>query len=237
MKNTTKAIGMALILGATSATAAPLTIPNTFTAATPIVAADVNANFSATATSVNDIETRLAALEAANTPPNMVSVKGTWAFSINYFQSKPRIKNAQTMLKQGVDISNEIDRGTMVLNGSGGMSGSVAAGYDINTFIFSGQEYVSAAMDLNKSDLTLVPKLYFPVNIYHYPTLASNLDSSIGGGLAGSYTVSVGNAISITMGGQVFTGHISQNGQMAVLHSSNSILHENNVLIAIKISN
>jgi|GEM_PF-6284805 len=48
-------------------TASELTIPNTFQANTPAKASEVNNNFSATATSVNDNHNRIATLEAALT--------------------------------------------------------------------------------------------------------------------------------------------------------------------------
>jgi len=47
--------------------AAPVTIPNTFTAGTVVSSAQMNANFTAVATAVNDNNTRVTALEATKT--------------------------------------------------------------------------------------------------------------------------------------------------------------------------
>jgi len=54
----------AMICGAGAAT---LNVPNSFTSGSPAVAADVNANFTAVKSAVNDNENRIAALEAAVT--------------------------------------------------------------------------------------------------------------------------------------------------------------------------
>ena len=58
-------IGAAL-LSMQVAVAAPLTVPNMFTAGSAAVAAEVNGNFNAVQTAVNDNDARVAALEAAN---------------------------------------------------------------------------------------------------------------------------------------------------------------------------
>ncbi len=55
----------ALILGANAALAGNVTIPNTFTAHSPAVATQVNANFGAVATAVNGSATDITALQAA----------------------------------------------------------------------------------------------------------------------------------------------------------------------------
>ncbi len=58
------ATGISLAIGI-AAIAGPITTPNTFTAGTPARAAEVNANFSAVASAVNDNDARIGALEAA----------------------------------------------------------------------------------------------------------------------------------------------------------------------------
>jgi hypothetical protein len=68
MKLTTRsirafAIGLGVAVGLT-ALAAPVTIPNTFTAGASARAADVNANFTAVATAHNDTDARVTALDA-----------------------------------------------------------------------------------------------------------------------------------------------------------------------------
>lgn len=49
-----------------TANASQLTVPNSFTAGTTISSTDMNANFTAVKTAVNDTDSRLTALEAAN---------------------------------------------------------------------------------------------------------------------------------------------------------------------------
>ncbi|VAW94300.1 hypothetical protein MNBD_GAMMA23-2235 [hydrothermal vent metagenome] len=61
MKNIILTTGLLLGLS-TAAFAASVTIPNTFTAGSPAVAADVNANFSAVKTAVDDNDARISAL-------------------------------------------------------------------------------------------------------------------------------------------------------------------------------
>jgi len=59
----------ALLTTSIGLVAGPVSVPNSFTSGTPARAADVNANFSAVATAINDNSSRLSALEAnANTP-------------------------------------------------------------------------------------------------------------------------------------------------------------------------
>lgn len=61
-----RSMALTLLLSAVSVTAvsAELSIPHEFSSGTPAVAAEVNENFSATETAVNDIEGRLITLEA-----------------------------------------------------------------------------------------------------------------------------------------------------------------------------
>ncbi|MBN4073295.1 hypothetical protein JYT23_00500 [Mariprofundus ferrooxydans] len=61
------AVAAATLLISSTAWAGALTIPNTFTAGTPAVAADVNANFTAAKTAVDDNNTRITANTASAT--------------------------------------------------------------------------------------------------------------------------------------------------------------------------
>jgi len=63
-------IGLGVAIGLT-ALAAPVTIPNVFTAGTPARAADVNGNFTAVATAHNDTDARVNALEASAREPDL----------------------------------------------------------------------------------------------------------------------------------------------------------------------
>ena len=58
------ALSLGTAVSASGALASELTVPNEFTAGEPAVAAEVNDNFSETATAVNDNDARIAALEA-----------------------------------------------------------------------------------------------------------------------------------------------------------------------------
>ena len=81
MKKSAIAIGATIFaLGGTSAWAGSLTIPNTFSANTPAVAAEVNANFTATKTAVDDNDARITtnatdiATNAANITTNATDI-------------------------------------------------------------------------------------------------------------------------------------------------------------------
>ncbi|NVJ58814.1 MAG: hypothetical protein HWE27_00410 [Gammaproteobacteria bacterium] len=54
-----------ILIGSTMLSAGELSVPNTFTAGTPARASEVNANFTAAETAVNDNNARIAALESA----------------------------------------------------------------------------------------------------------------------------------------------------------------------------
>ncbi len=69
------------VLGFAVVYASSVTIPNTFTAGTPAVAAQVNANFAAVKTAVDDNDTRITALESAAGPTSQGQVRGYVFFS------------------------------------------------------------------------------------------------------------------------------------------------------------
>ena len=75
MKKTLISLSTAMLLASTGmpAFASSVTIPNTFTAGTPAVAAEVNANFDAVAASVNDNDSRVTT-NAANITSNTNSI-------------------------------------------------------------------------------------------------------------------------------------------------------------------
>jgi len=77
--------------------AAPMTVPNTFTAGTPARAGEVNANFSAVVTAVNDKDTRLTTLETNAARPD-VAPSGNVVLGISTPTSGNIIKNAQPFM-------------------------------------------------------------------------------------------------------------------------------------------
>jgi len=111
-----------------TAYAAILTLPNSFTANSPTVAADVNANFTAAATAVNDIEARLAALEAV-TSTNMAvtplqKAAGTWGYINDVTWGGQFVPNL-------VDIAREVIYGTMVINAAGTFTMNDVGGHGV----------------------------------------------------------------------------------------------------------
>ena len=75
MKSTTRWLsGLAagaLLAASIRLVAGPVSVPNAFTSGTPARAADVNANFSAVATAINDNSSRLSSLEAGARSPDL----------------------------------------------------------------------------------------------------------------------------------------------------------------------
>ena len=64
------------VLGLGIALASDVTIPNTFVANTPALAAEVNANFAAVEAAIDDNDARLDTLEAATGPTSQGQVRG-----------------------------------------------------------------------------------------------------------------------------------------------------------------
>ena len=85
MKNSLISLSIATVLASSSmlANASSVTIPNTFTSGSSAVAADVNANFDALATSVNDNDSRVTVNESAITANTTTSGNNAAAVTAN----------------------------------------------------------------------------------------------------------------------------------------------------------
>lgn len=104
--------------------AGPLTTPNNFTAGTPAVAGEVNENFEAVATSVNDNDSRIAVLEAEIVQlradlNNVLSVNQYLSLQMVNDQPAIRITGANLQIVNGLDA-------TASSNGTG----NLLLGYD-----------------------------------------------------------------------------------------------------------
>jgi len=120
---------LALIVTPFAANASSLSIPNTFTANTPAVAAQVNANFDAIETSVDDNDSRLDSIETIITQlqNDLVAANST----ISQLQSNLNSANLTISLLQ-TDI-NDIENNT-VLELDGLLKLSVIDGHDTAEF-------------------------------------------------------------------------------------------------------
>ena len=209
-----------LTLVVQSVYAAPLTIPNTFTANSPAIAADVNANFSATAAAVNDIEARLAALEAVTDTNNSVNTlqkaAGNWAIISNTFDSVKPGRNF-------VEIRREVSYGTMTINANGSFSLSFTGGNDLT-------------VGLKNIEFPFVDPYGNTIMLYdqdvQYVDIASTLST-----VTGTFTAT-GNSIiaNIPAANMNLNGFISQNGQVMVMKGDNGGPNGNSLLIMVKIN-
>lgn len=223
-----------LILGLQSAYAATLTIPNSFTANSPTVAADVNANFTAAATAVNDIEARLAALEAV-TSTNMAvnplqKAAGTWAFVNDVTWGGQFVPNL-------VDIGREVIYGTMVVNSTGSFTMNDVGGHGIDFGL--NNNLVLQPVILPKADGTT--NLVNTAKVVDQKAIVVNSTVPAGAG-TGTISVGPGNVLTIqgaSPGAPVMTGYISQNGQVMMIQgtptSGSTTAAESRILTFIKI--
>jgi len=81
------------LLGVTSAWAGSYTIPNTFTSGTPAVAAEVNANFNAAKTAIDDNDSRVTTLE--NTLAG--AAETTWTNAVYFTNNTPAVALSNTI--------------------------------------------------------------------------------------------------------------------------------------------
>jgi len=129
----TQSIAMAAaLLFSSTAWAGALTIPNTFTAGTPAVAAQVNANFTAAKTAVDDNNTRIntnattAATNATNITANTASAAtnttniATNATAITALQLTNPVTTVISVPAGGAAVAN----GTALMNAVAGITGS-----------------------------------------------------------------------------------------------------------------
>jgi len=216
-------IAAGFMLGLQSAYAAPLTVPNSFTANTAASAVQVNANFTAAKTAVDDndaritaLDARLAALEAVTDTNNGVltlqKAAGNWAIISNTFDSAKPGANF-------VELRREIVYGTMVINADGTFVVSFTAGNDLTIGLTSIGVQVSPTVTLFDQDV-------------QYTDIVSTPFSS-----SGTFTAT-GNRITATIpaANMNLNGFISQNGQVMVMQGDNGGPNGNNLMIMVKIN-
>lgn len=223
------ALGITLLFGAMAVLAAP--IPNTFTAGAPISAAAVNANFA-------NIEARVAALETVNATAAITpaSLAGSWAMFMTINSSAGSNATCSTTANQGVFIENETLKGIVVVDPAGATTISVTGNRVATSFWGAPGETIASVLDVSFATGGTAPighPLTRPI------TCGSNYDAPVvqnGGGLF-TFTGGALNTITLNALGIVFTGNISQNGQMAVLHGTNPTFHKNIMITLIKVGN
>jgi len=131
-------IGITLLFASYQVGASELGVPNTFSAGSSAVAADVNDNFTAVKGSVNDNNARLAALEAIilTLQAELAEVKANSALSLDSLVSVETDANGlQTVLFSGVNVQVVNGEHQMLSNGLGNLivgynflaSGNIAA--------------------------------------------------------------------------------------------------------------
>ncbi|HIE64375.1 MAG: hypothetical protein ABGX83_08975 [Nitrospira sp.] len=211
--------------------AAPLTIPNTFTANTPTVAADVNANFTATesavndnntnigtnstnigtnATSIVDIEARLALLETVtDTSISLASLAGTWGMILNSAGGIIEDPGANF-----VEIWRETVFATLTTTATGTFTTSAFSGMDITTGVS-------------------VDGITNPGTFLQDGTITHTVAT---GTISGTISVGTGNTVAIALTGDIpLNGFVSQNGQMIVLegHDTAIATDKSNVVVTL----
>jgi len=219
MKNLIKTmIAAGMILGLQSAYAAPLTIPNTFTANSPAVAADVNTNFTAAKAAVDDndaritaLETQIAALQVVTDTNNGVltlqKAAGNWAMVSNTFGYL--VPGAGV-----VEFNRDVKYGTVIVNADGTF-----------TVTFNGGSEVIAA-------LNAAPGLT--------GTFTNRTSGAVGSTFNGVFT-NTGNNLTATvtvpgLGNINMVGFISQNGQVIIMKSDAGSVNSNESMMMIKIN-
>jgi len=123
--------------------AGPVTIPNSFTAGTPARAAEVNSNFTAVATAVNDNDSRLKTLETNAARPD-VAPTGNVVLGVSTPTSGNLIKGARPFLHDFGSFNTFLGSGagnftvTGSLNTAVGYDALASTGYGYNNSAFGG---------------------------------------------------------------------------------------------------
>jgi len=214
-----------IILGLQSAYAAPLTIPNTFTANSPAVAADVNANFTATATAVNDIEARLAALEVVTDTNINVNpfqkMAGNWAMVSSLFGSRLGGQNF-------VEVYRDTQSGTMIINADGTFSVSFSHG--VNMLIGLTNIGVPFTDQLGNVITIFDQDVQYPLDPFLPSTATGTITNT--GNNSFSAVIPVGPGVFLS-----FDGFVSQNGQVIIMQGDDGQASDaNNIMVMVKIN-
>jgi len=233
MKNLIKTmIAAGMILGLQSAYAAPLTIPNTFTANSPAVAADVNTNFAAAKTAVDDNDARIAALDARIAALEVVTdtninvnpfqkMAGNWAMVSSLFGSRLGGSNF-------VEVYRDTQSGTAIINADGTFSVSFSHGVNMLIGLTN--------IGVQFFDLNGIPHTSYDQDV-QYP-----LDPFLPSTATGTITNTGNNSFSavIPVGPGVFLsfdGFVSQNGQVIIMQGDDGQASDaNNIMVMVKIN-
>jgi hypothetical protein len=159
---------------------AQTTVPYTFTAGTTAQASQVNADFSALATAIDNLTSRVSKLEGQLTAADMV---GTYA-----------ITGLSVTVSSQAQVTNNSVQGTLNLNANGTYSLSISGGiaFSLN-WIFVGSNPVQSA---SAPYQTITPPLYNESGTWSLSGNTLSLNPSGGGG--GSVVVTAGGRLFVT---------------------------------------
>jgi hypothetical protein len=264
MNKTTKGmlITAALLCMVQTTHAAPLTIPTTFVANTPAVAADVNANFAAVKTAV-DANTTSTTTNATNITTNTTNITANTsaiaslqtrltaleavANSVNATNISQAIVGTWALTSTTFDISKplgstntvilnrEANRGTLTISTGGTFTANVTGGLSIGATLLNTQRcFDTAAAQVIQCGPTNPSTT---VTLYDQDIVPGDTNPT-GTTYAGTITVGTNNALTLTTNtnpATIYNGHISLNGQMIIFESNDPTTHLNSIMTLIKI--
>jgi len=130
----------------------------------------------------------------------------------------------------------------MVFGATGQVSPLATTGFNVSTTAFGkqGAQYGTAMSPAYAVWVNGAPPRTFPTYPLYNSTLTcgTNADRPTTLNMRGTFTFTGGplNAISLNVaGGGVFSGNVSQNGQVMMLQATNAALHQNMVFTLVKV--